>query len=80
MIATKSVAIAHLGDAMKQDDYIVVNARLQYQYKKFTAFLDVNNIFDEEYSEFGVLASFPAEPAYYPSPGTNFYLGVRFDY
>jgi iron complex outermembrane receptor protein len=64
----------------KQDDYIVVNSKFMYKRKNFTAFLDVNNLFDKEYSEFGVLGTFPLEQAFYPSPEINFLLGVRYDY
>ena len=64
----------------QQDDYIVVNAKLKYTYKKLTAFLDVNNIFDEEYAAYGVVATFPTEPAFFPSPEINFLFGVRYDY
>ena len=64
----------------KQDDYVVVNAKLKYNWKKLTAFLDVNNLFDEEYAAYGVVATFPEEPAFFPSPGINFLLGVRYDY
>jgi iron complex outermembrane receptor protein len=64
----------------KQDDYIVFNGKLSYNRIKWTVFLDVNNIFNEEYSEFGVLATFPTEPAFFPSPEINFLFGVRYDY
>ncbi|MGD8985050.1 MAG: TonB-dependent receptor, partial [Desulfobacteraceae bacterium] len=64
----------------KQDDYVVVNAKLKYNWKKITAFLDVNNLFDEEYAAYGVVASFPEEPAFFPSPEINFLIGVRYDY
>jgi iron complex outermembrane receptor protein len=62
----------------KQDDYAVLNAKFKYDWKNYTAFLDINNIFDKEYSEYGVLSSFPIkdEPAFYPSPEINFLLGV----
>jgi iron complex outermembrane receptor protein len=60
----------------KQDDYVVLNAKFKYNWKKYTAFLDINNILDEEYSEFGVLSSTPVEPAFYPSPEINFLVGI----
>jgi iron complex outermembrane receptor protein len=60
----------------KQDDYVVLNAKFKYDWKNYTAFLDINNIFDKEYSEYGVLSSFPVEPAFYPSPEINFLVGV----
>ncbi len=64
----------------KQDDYTVVNTRLDYTYNKFSAFLTVNNIFNEEYSEYGVLGGYPLEQAYYPSPKTNFLVGISIRY
>ena len=63
-----------------QEDYVVVNAKLQYKCKNVTAFLDINNLFDREYDEYGVLGGFPLERAYYPSPGTNFMTGVSVDF
>jgi len=64
----------------QQDDYVVFNAKVNYNWQKFTVFLDINNIFNEEYSAYGVLATVPVEPAFYPSPERNFLLGVRFNY
>jgi iron complex outermembrane receptor protein len=64
----------------KQDDYVVVNAKLKYNWNKITAFLDVNNLFDEEYAAYGVVATFPEEPAFFPSPEINFLFGIRYDY
>jgi iron complex outermembrane receptor protein len=61
---------------VKQKDYTVVNARLDYTRKNYTVFLIGNNIFNESYSEYGVLGGFPMEPAYYPSPKFNFLAGV----
>jgi len=63
----------------KQDDYLVFNLKFKYLFKGFTAYLDINNLFDKEYSEYGVLSLFPVEPAFYPSPGRNVFLGVRYD-
>ena len=64
----------------KQDDYTVFNTRLDYTCKKFSAFITVNNIFNEEYSEYGVLGGYPLEQAYYPSPTTNFLVGISIRY
>jgi iron complex outermembrane receptor protein len=64
----------------RQDEFVVCNARLDYAWKKLSAYLIVNNIFNEEYSEYGVLGGFPVERAYYPSPKTNFLVGVSFVY
>lgn len=57
------------------DDYITANAKISYTWKFVTAFVGVNNIFDEKYSEYGVYSSFSGRN-YYPSPGVNFSGGL----
>jgi len=65
----------------KQDDYIVFNAKALYDWQKFTVFLEINNLFNEEYAASAVLASPPVvEPAIYPSPERNVLVGVSFNY
>jgi iron complex outermembrane receptor protein len=64
----------------KQDSYQVVNVKVKYSRDKYTAFLDLNNLFNEKYSSYGVLSTFPVEPAFYPSPEFNFYAGLSYDY
>lgn len=64
----------------KQEGYIVVNSKLKYQWKSLTAFLDINNLFNKEYSEYGVLGGFPVEKAFYPSPKRNFLIGLSADF
>jgi outer membrane receptor protein involved in Fe transport len=60
----------------KQDSYIVLNSKIQYQWKSLTAFLDINNLTNNEYSEYGVIGGYPLERAYYPSPKINFLAGL----
>jgi iron complex outermembrane receptor protein len=67
-------------DFEEQEDYIVVNGKIQYTWKTVTAFLDVNNIFDKEYSEYGVLGTFPLEKAFFPSPERNVLAGVSIEF
>lgn len=64
----------------EQDDYQVFNLKAKYAWGKYTAFLDLNNLLDEKYSEYGVISSGYAEPAFYPSPEFNLFAGLRFDY
>jgi iron complex outermembrane receptor protein len=63
----------------RQDDYLVFNLKLKYLFKGFSAYFDINNLFNKEYSEYGVLSLFPVEPAFYPSPGRNVFFGLRYD-
>ena len=65
--------------AVKQDDYTVVNAKIKYDWRWLTFFVDLNNIFDEEYSSYGGL-NFLGEPGYYPSPEFNVLAGVTARY
>lgn len=60
----------------EQDDYFLINAKLIYRQDRFSLFLNLNNLTDEEYSEYGVLGGFPVEQAYYPSPGFNILGGL----
>jgi iron complex outermembrane recepter protein len=63
-----------------QDDYILTNARLSYEKKRLSAYVQANNLTDEKYSEYGVLGGWPVERAYYPSPEINFLAGVSISY
>jgi outer membrane receptor protein involved in Fe transport len=60
----------------EMNDYITVNAKLSYSWKFFTAFVGVNNIFNQKYSEYGVCDPLTGERYYYPSPGVNFLGGL----
>jgi iron complex outermembrane recepter protein len=59
-----------------QDDYFLLNAKLRYQWKNYSPFINLNNITNEKYSEYGVLGGFPNEEAFYPSPRFNFLVGI----
>lgn len=64
----------------KQDAYFVLNAKFIYRWKSFKAFLDLNNLTDKKYSEFGVIGGVPLERAFYPSPGRNFLAGISLSF
>jgi iron complex outermembrane receptor protein len=63
-------------DFSNQSGYFLLNAKFTYQWKSLKAFLDINNITNTEYAEYGVIGGFPLEKAYYPSPKRNFLVGV----
>jgi len=60
----------------RQEDYLVLNAKLQYQWKKVTTFLNIRNLTNRKYSEYGALGGFPTEEGFFPSRGINFLLGI----
>ncbi|MCK5139684.1 MAG: TonB-dependent receptor, partial [Thermodesulfovibrionia bacterium] len=64
----------------EQEDYTVINGKVEYKKQNVTIFLDVNNLTDEEYSEYGVIAVFPTEKAFYPSPKRNFLAGLSVEF
>ncbi|MEJ2697105.1 MAG: TonB-dependent receptor [Candidatus Sulfobium sp.] len=66
-------------DFTDQASYLVLNAKFTYRWKSLTAFLDINNLTDKKYSEYGVIGGFPLEKAFYPSPRTNFLVGLSVD-
>lgn len=63
-----------------QDDYFILNAKFSYRWKSLKAFVDINNITNKEYSEYGVLGGFPLEKAFYPSPKRSFLLGLAVEF
>ena len=52
----------------------MINSKIKYQWKNITTFLDLNNLTDEEYSEFAGKSG--SQKAFYPSPEFNALLGV----
>ncbi len=66
-------------DFSDQASYVVLNAKFAYRWKSLRAFLDVNNLTNKEYSEYGVIGGFPLEKGFYPSPKRNFLVGLSVD-
>ncbi len=63
----------------KLDDYFYVTSKLTYLLDNGSVYLAVNNLLDEEYSEYGVL-SMSGEEAFYPSPEINFLVGAQLEF
>ena len=61
-----------------QDSYFYLTAKLSYLFEKGSAYVTVNNLLDEEYSQFGGLNFFGA-PGIQPAQGVNVLIGVTFD-
>lgn len=60
----------------KQEDYFLLNSRIQYGTGRMLLHLDLKNILSQEYSQYGVLGGFPLQRAYYPSPEINAVAGI----
>jgi iron complex outermembrane receptor protein len=57
-----------------QKDYVLVNNRYQYKWDKYTVFLNINNLLNQKYYEYGTYGYYV-----YPSPGINFMGGLKVD-
>jgi len=62
--------------ADKAEDYTVVNAKLEYNWRQLGFYCNLNNLFNEEYSAYSGL-DYTNQPGYYPSPKFNFLAGVK---
>ncbi len=73
--------ISDFGNVLdNQDDYAVMNGKIEYRWKNVAASLAVNNLADREYAEYGALGGFPVERAWLPSPGRNFAVDLAVDF
>jgi len=75
-----SYAISDQANAFeKLEKYYTIDARLSYAWKSVKAFVGVNNLTDQEYSETAVLSGIfaPGEPYFYPAPERNWVGGLR---
>lgn len=75
-----SYAISDQANAFeKLEKYYTIDARLSYAWKSVKAFVGVNNLTDQEYSETAVLSGVfaPGEPYFYPAPERNWVGGLK---
>ena len=63
-----------------QEGYFLLDAKVTFRQGRGRVFVDLKNLLDEEYSEYGVIGGFPAQRAYYPSPGIHALAGVDFTF
>ena len=68
------------GDFERQEDHLIWNCRLAWQWKGIETFLAVYNLADSEYAEYGSLGGTPSERAIFPSPGRNVAVGVSYTF
>ena len=74
----ESYAISDQGNEFeKLDEYYTIDARISYQSRMLKAFLGVNNLTDQEYSEYAVIGGFPTALNFYPAPERNWIAGLE---
>lgn len=68
----------------KLNDYVTIDLNLRYSIQKdFELFINLNNILNEKYSEYGVMSSGfppPKQRAFYPAPERNVLAGLRYKF
>ncbi|HPA15510.1 MAG TPA: TonB-dependent receptor [Desulfobacterales bacterium] len=64
----------------KLEDYYAINAKISYEWRLFKGFVGVNNLTDEEYSDYGVIGGTPVGRNFYPSPERNWFAGIQIEY
>ncbi len=64
----------------KLDKYYTVDAKLSYLWKGLKAFIGVNNIFNQKYSEWAVTNAAGTTQLFYPSPERNYFAGISFKF
>lgn len=62
--------------AGKVDGYGISDVKLSYNYKNIEAYVKINNIFDEEYSDYVIYSDFSGS-SYYPAAERNYLAGVK---
>jgi iron complex outermembrane recepter protein len=69
-----------LNEFSNQKGFFLLNTKFTYKWKSLKGYVDINNLTNKEYSEYGVIGGFPSEKAFYPSPKRNFLVGLTIDF
>ncbi len=64
----------------KQENYFLLNSRFRYRVNDIQLHLDLKNILNQEYSQYGVLGGYPTQRTFYPSPEFNLKAGITFGF
>ncbi len=70
------VAINDVHNASSRNQYVVVNAKAAYHWKRFTVFAKVNNLLDRLYETYPAYSYFTGKQFYNPVAGISFQSGI----
>lgn len=65
-------------DFSKLEDYFTLNAKISYEWQLLKAFVAVNNLTGEEYSDYGVVGA--SGSSFYPAPEINWLAGLQINF
>ncbi|MBN2061295.1 MAG: TonB-dependent receptor [Deltaproteobacteria bacterium] len=67
----------HANNFEKIDNHYSINGKLSYGWKSFSAFFGLNNITNQEYSEYEVMDTFLTARNFYPAPERTWTAGLE---
>lgn len=76
-VGSSYVISDHANQFEKLGDYYTLDARLSYEWKRLKGFIGVNNMTNNEYSQYAVLGGFPTARYFYPAPERNWVVGLE---
>ena len=74
------IVLNDVNNVMAANDYFVANTKLSYSVKSFSAFMAVNNLFDEVYEQYPTSNGTLASRKFNPAPGRNYQVGVSYTF
>ena len=69
-----------LNNMPRLKSYLINDIKLSYNKLGLEIYCNIYNIFNEKYSEYATLNSTRTIPAYYPSPGINYVIGIDYKF
>jgi len=64
-------------DYARMNDTVTVDIKARYLWKDIEFFCGINNVFDTQYSEYGIVSTLAGTRNFYPAPGRNVIAGCR---
>lgn len=62
----------------KLDDYGTLDAKVSYMFRGIEAFVSINNLTNEKYSEYAVAGGGGTTRNFYPAPECNWWMGISY--
>lgn len=74
------IVLNDINNVMVANDYFVANTKLSYSIKSFSAFVAVNNLFEEIYEQYPTSNGTAASRKFNPAPGRNYQVGLAYTF
>ncbi len=74
------IVLNDINNVMAPNDYFVANTKLSYSIKSFSAFIAINNLFEEIYEQYPTSNGTSATRKFNPAPGRNYQVGMAYTF